>query len=137
MASALDPRAPKAAQASIFLNRRIAAASAKFADAYEISGPTARLGGAHYASFVYAASLQAMTTHPGIQLLAGAAGGSSGPGAANSLLPAVLSATGTTPGDGAASTSPLSTGALSSCPTCNPSAAVAIAQLGSLDGAGK
>ena len=137
LASALDPRAPKAAQASIFLNRRIAAASAKFADAYEISGPTTRLGGAHYASFVYAASLQAMTTHPGIQLLAGAAGGSSGPGAANSLLPAVLSATGTTPGDGAASTSPLSTGALSSCPTCNPSAAVAIAQLGSLDGAGK
>jgi hypothetical protein len=137
LATAFDPKAPKAAQASIFLNRRIAAASAKFADAYAISGPTARLGGVRYASFVYAAALQAMKTHPGIQLLAGAAGGSSGTGAANSLLPAVLSATGTTPGTASSSSLPLSTGALTSCPTCNPSAAVAIAQIGSLDGAGR
>jgi hypothetical protein len=110
---------------------QIPAAAARYADAYSISPPNHKLGLVHYSSFVYSVANQASHAHPGVQLLAGLNTASGSAASTNVLLNAVLNTEGAVAGQ-----SP-NVGSLSSCPNCNPPAAVAIALLGSLDGAAR
>jgi len=131
LVTAREPSAPPTAQAAEFVRLRIPAAAAKYADAYSISPPNHRLNQVHYGSFVFGVAAQASKAHPGVQLLAGLGTGSSTAASTNVLLNAVLNTEGAAGGDSA------NVGTLSSCPNCNPPASVAIALLGTLDGAAR
>ena len=80
---------------------------------------------------MYSVAKQASHAHPGVQLLAGLNTGVGSTASTNVLLNAVLNT------EGAVSGQSPNVGTLSSCPNCNPSAAVAIALLGTLDGAAR
>ena len=128
---AREPSALPAVQATQFLRLQIPAAAARYADAYSISPPNHKLGLVHYSSFVYSVASQASHAHPGVQLLAGLSTGAGSAASTNVLLNAVLNTERAVAGQSA------NVGSLSSCPNCNPPAAVAIALLGSLDGAAR
>ncbi len=128
---AREPRVSPTAQATEFVRMQIPAAAAHYADAYAISPPNHKLGTVHYSSFVYSVAKQASHAHPGVQLLAGLNTGVGSTASTNVLLNAVLNT------EGAVSGQSPNVGTLSSCPNCNPPAAVAIALLGTLDGAAR
>jgi len=131
LVTAREPRATPTAQAAEFVRLRIPAAAAHYADAYSIAPPNHRLNQVHYSSFVYGVAAQASKAHPGVQLLAGLGNGSGSAASTNVLLNAVLNTEGAATGEGT------NVGTLSSCPNCNPPPAVAIALLGTLDGASR
>jgi hypothetical protein len=54
-----------------FLNRRIAAGAARYADVYEIQGQAIEAQRSRYSSFVQSVAFQASEAHPGVELLAG------------------------------------------------------------------
>ena len=131
LVQAREPRALPTVQATQFVGLRIPAAAARYADAYTISPPNHRLSQVHYSAYVYSVAAQASKAHPGVQLLAGLNTGAGSTASTNVLLNAVLNTTGAAGGQ-----SP-NVGTLSSCPNCDPPAAVAIALLGTLDGAAR
>jgi hypothetical protein len=67
---ALAPRSPSGQQYTEFLRLGIAAAAARYADAYEAQAQGTEQHPSEFASFVGAASAQAAAAHPGVELLA-------------------------------------------------------------------
>jgi Cellulase (glycosyl hydrolase family 5) len=86
------PHTPASRQDTVFVQQRIAAQAAPYADVYVAETQALATSPARYAAFVAAASAQAARAHPGIELLAGLSAGPPGHRAtAATLLNAYLS----------------------------------------------
>jgi hypothetical protein len=83
---ARSPRTPKSAQYAKFLQLRIAAAAARYADIYEIDARGIDTFGPDYTSFVRAASAQAASIAPSVELVATLSSGSAVAGRRSTAL---------------------------------------------------
>jgi hypothetical protein len=92
LAAVLSPGTPRAALERAFERLRLAADTARGADAFEAPAQASQADASDYASFVSAASRQAAGAHRGIELLAGLSAGAAPPRqSAEALFDAFLS----------------------------------------------
>jgi hypothetical protein len=86
LVDALAPGTPKGETYAEFLKLGIAAAAARYADAYEVQEQGAEMSLSKYVQFVRAATAQASGAHPGVESLAGISTNPSGRAQTPSVL---------------------------------------------------